>query len=475
MKQSVRPLALASQSHYPGMGMRNRGDELIPEVWRILRLAWPVMLTSLNWTLMHLIDVAVVGHFGTEELGYLAAGRTLTFITIVMGLAAMSGVLVFTARADGAGDLRATGEYFRQGQIFGFALGMPAMVILLLWADPLIRLVGVAPEMAEGGAAVVRAMALAYPFQFMLCGASFFLEGVSRPRRVMVVNLTMLPLNALLAWAWVGGHLGMPARGAVGAVLATALVSALGAVAMIASVWLLPAARERNVRDLSHRAWARAARDVPVLLRFGIVPAIASGLELAGFSWLIALSTQLGTLTAAAFQTVFSLHNFVFAMALGFGSAAGVRVGNAVGAGEARAALPRTMISAALAVAVMGALGAMLFLANDHVVRPFSDDPAVVLLSARLLALLAPFMFFDGLQVVFVYALRSLGDQVIAGVNGIIAFFLVTGGLGWWLVREGYGAESLVYASAAGMVVAALLQGSRMLWISRRLGSQSSG
>lgn len=453
--------------------MRLSRSELAAEAHIILRLAWPVMLTSLNWTLMHLIDVGVVGHFGTGELGYLAAGRTLTFITIVMGMAAMSGVLVFASRADGAHDLRATGEYFRQGLIFGLGLGLPSMAVLYIWAEPLLQAVGVAREMRGGGAAVVRAMALAYPFQFLLCAASFFLEGVSRPRRVMVVNLAMLPLNALLAWAWVGGHFGLPAMGAVGAVLATAVVSALGAMGMIVSAWLLPDAKARGVRDVSPAAWARAWRDLPLLLRFGGVPAIASGLELAGFSWLIALSTQLGMLTAAAFQTVFSLHNFVFAMALGFGSAAGVRTGNAVGAGEPEAAWPRSLIAAALALAVMGMLGLILFLGNDIVVRPFSDDPPVIALSAHLLAMLAPFMFFDGLQVVFVYALRSLGDQVIAGVNGIIAFFIVTGGLGWWLVREGYGAESLVYASASGMVVAAVLQGGRMWRISFRLRSQS--
>jgi len=448
--------------------MRSSRSEHAAEAGRILRLAWPVMLTSLNWTLMHLIDVGIVGHFGTDELGYLAAGRTLTFITIVMGLAAMSGVLVFTARADGAGDAHATGDYLRRGLIFGLGLGLPAMAVLLAWADPLIRAIGVAPEMVEGGAAVVRAMALAYPFQFMLCGASYFLEGVSRPQRVMVVNLAMLPLNALLAWAWVGGHLGLPAMGAVGAVLATSVVSALGAVGMFAAAWLLPDARERGVRDLSPAAWIAAARGVPALLRFGAVPAIASGLELAGFSWLIALSTQLGMVTAAAFQTVFSLHNFVFALGFGFGSAAGVRVGNAVGAGEANQALPRALIAAGLAVAVMGLLGLLMFIGRDIIVLPFSDDPAVVGLSAAMLGLLAPFMFFDGVQFVFVYALRSLGDQVAAGINGVIAFFIVTGGLGWWLVRDGFGAPSLIYATIAGVVVAALLQGGRFLWITRR-------
>jgi len=71
------------------------------ETRRILALAWPVMLTSLNWTILHVTDVVVVGLVGTEEVAALGASRSLTFVTIVAGLAALSGVLVFTARADG--------------------------------------------------------------------------------------------------------------------------------------------------------------------------------------------------------------------------------------------------------------------------------------------------------------------------------------------------------------------------------------
>ena len=73
----------------------------------------------------------------------------------------------------------------------------------------------------------------------------------------------------------------------------------------------------------------------------------------------------------------------------------------------------------------------------------------------------------DGVQVVCLFALRSLGDQVAGGINGIVAFFCVTGGLGWLLVRAGHGADGLVWAAGAGMVVAALLQGARLWWVSR--------
>ena len=62
---------------------------------------------------------------------------------------------------------------------------------------------------APDAARVVQVMAVAYPFQLIIVAASFFLEGVSRPRRVMAVNLSILPLNAILAWILATGQFGM--------------------------------------------------------------------------------------------------------------------------------------------------------------------------------------------------------------------------------------------------------------------------
>ena len=448
---------------------------IVTEARRLFALAWPVMLTSLNWTVMHLIDVAIVGHAGTGELAALAAGRALTFITIVIGVAALSGIIVFTSRHDGAGERHRCGAVLRQGLICALLLGVPAALLMRLWATEITRGIGIAPELVSAGADVVRVMALAFPAQLVLTAIAYFLEGASRPGRAMIVNLVMLPLNALLAWAWVGGHLGLPAQGAVGAVSATAVVSALGMVMMGVAVWTLPDARLMGARDLSMRAWLASARAAPALMRFGIVPGIASGLEMAGFSLLIALSTRLGVVATDAFQAVFSLHNFTFALAIGMASAAGVRAGNAVGEGNPRAALPRTLIAVGLALIGMGMIVGLYLTFAQPLAMLFSDRPDVRLLTVALLSALAPFTLFDGIQLVFVYALRSLGDQVAAGVNGVIAFFLITGGLGWWLVvQQGEGPFALVTAAASGMVAAAVLQGFRFYRVSRRTSRRSS-
>ncbi len=448
-----------------------RHSSILAETRRILALAWPVMLTSLNWTLLSVTDIIVVGLTGTDQVAAFGASRALTFVTIVAGLAWLSGILVAVSRAEGAGEPLRTGDTFRAALLLAAVLGTVGAVGFGLFAAPLLAAIGVAPPLVAPAAAVVRVMALAYPAQMILIAASFFLEGLARPRRVMVVNLATVPLNALLAWALSGGHGGLPMLGAVGAATATAIVSLVGAVAMLAMAWTIESAAPRGIRRIAPAAWARAVPEAVALARFGVIPAIASGLELAGFSVLIALSTDFGAVTAHGFQIVFSLHNLTFGAAAGLASAAGVRVGNAVGEGAAGQGAPgaarqRTVIAAGLTAALTGLLALALFLARGPIVAAFPAAPGVHGVALALLPVWAPFILFDGVQLVFVYALRSLGDQVFAGFNSILAYFVITGGTAWLLVGAGVGPVGLIYAAGAGMVAATLLHGGRFLWVS---------
>ena len=156
------------------------------------------------------------------------------------------------------------------------------------------------------------------------------------------------------------------------------------------------------------------------------------------------LSTQLGNAAAGAFQAMLSIHNLAFALSMGFGSAAGVRVGNAVGAGEREQAWPRALIAGGLAGLMLGAAvaaararraaGGLALLRRS---RGAARSPP------RCWRSWPPSCCSTACNMCSAPALRSLGEQVWAGVNGIIGFFLVTGGLGWLLVRGGWGPDGL--------------------------------
>lgn len=446
--------------------MGTTGEKWRDEAHRIVALAWPVALSSLSWTLMQLTDVVVIGQAGTFEVAAFGASRTITFIAIVTGMGWISGLLVNVSRAEGARTPEKTGNFLREGLLFSLLLGAMIGGIMVLYGRELLLLIGVERHLVPLTAQVVAIMGLAFPIQLASLTFGNFLQAINRARRTLVINCVTLPVNAVLAWAWAGGHLGFPQSGALGATWATLIASTLGLLLSAGSVWFLSDAQTRGVRQLGLADWVRAWRGIPALARFGLAPAFASALELGGFSWVMVKSTQLGLVAAHAFQVVLSLHNVTFGFAMGLGAAAGVRSGNAVGEGNPDAARSRTLIAAAITTALLLPGAALVMILAHPIVALYPATAAVRELAALMLVIWAPFMLFDGLQLVFTYALRSLGDQVVAGLNSIVAFFFVTIGLGWWLIALGVGPTALAWCVGISMLVCAGLQGGRLVWIS---------
>jgi MATE family multidrug resistance protein len=441
-------------------------SDILTEARRILTLAWPVAITNLQWIVLNLIDTVLVGHTSTRELGHLSAGRAITYVAIVCSLASLQGVMVFAARADGAGEPGRAGDALRQGLLFAGLLAATALVGLWISADWLMRVAGVPDELRTGGAFYVRMMALAYPPELAFLATSYFLEGISRPRVAMAINLTTLPINAVLAWALIGGHFGLPVLGAGGAAIGTALTVSLAAAAILAYVHLMPDAAYWGVAGVAEPftgRWRRAWREGAALRMYALAPGISAALELIGFSILIAVSTRFGAATAGAFQGAVAFQNISMAASIGLASAAGVRVGNAIGAGQVDTILRRGLIAAALALGALLCFALLYRLQATALMGMISDDPAVTASGAAMLARLAPWLPFDGLQIVFLFVLRSLGDQVRAGAISILAFFLVMGGYGWWDATHGGGPLGLVDGLIWGMVTAAVLQTGRFV------------
>ena len=84
-------------------------------VREVARLAWPIVLTQMSQTVMHVVDSIFVGRLGAAELGALGfAGIWLwTVFSVFSGTA--TGVQTFVSQAWGAGDERACGRFAWQG------------------------------------------------------------------------------------------------------------------------------------------------------------------------------------------------------------------------------------------------------------------------------------------------------------------------------------------------------------------------
>lgn len=440
---------------------------------RTIVLAWPIILAQGLSLIAIIVDTVMVGQAGGEELAYLSAGRSLMFVAMTVGIGLLGGVVVLTARADGAGDHEACGRIWRSGLLYGALVGAGCCLTVSVGGPIALSLFGLEPSLVAGGGRYLVAMGASMPGTCLLLASSYFLQGLSRPKPGMVAMLAMLPLNIFLNWVFIYGELGMPRLGATGAAIATAITQWFGAVTLFAYVRGNRALRIYGTGGRWRGTMDAAWRNGRELRRFGYPLGVASGLEFLGMTLLIMFAGKMGVVTISAFEVTLNMHLLAFLAAFGMATATSVRVGNAVG---------RRDFDSIRMVAVSGVAIGLLFLTPFAVIyaiapqpffRMFTPEEAVHAMALTMMPFLVAAILFDGVQYIFLHSLRAAGDQLVAAVLQVTAFLGIMVPAGWiCAVTLGLGGRGLTLGFLIGLAAAALMLGLRFFLVTRRLSER---
>lgn len=444
----------------------------LAEVRSLLRLAAPLSAAHAGTHLMGLVDTAIVGRLGAAELGGVGIANGLFFFVSVFGMGAMLALNPLVSQALGAGqDLRAR-RLVWQG--LWLALGLSLLLALPIALAPfLLEPIGIPPEVAGHARTYlwVRLPSILPVLAYVVLRS--YLQAIGRPRPLLVAmaaaNIFNLVATLYLVHggaalpAWTGPLRALPPLGVFGAAIATDLCH-------VVIIGILAAA----IRSLSPREGARIdRRPNPVELRRALRVGWPIGCQLAAevgvFSLVGLLAGKLGTTDLAAHRIALNLASFTFTLAVGVGSAGTVRVGRAVGAGDARAVRRSGILAMATGAGLMGIAGVFLLAFPRTFAGLLTDDPAVLAVAGPLLLVAAVFQVFDGLQAVSAGALRGIGDTrfpFFANLAGHWLLGLPVGvGLGLW---AGLGVTGLWWGLCVGLMGVGILLAARFLRLSVR-------
>ena len=424
------------------------------EIGATVRLALPLIAAQLAAVGTNVVDAVLAGHYSAHVLGAVAVGASIWALAIVSGIGMMMAVPPSVSQLDGAGRRAEVGAVFRQ------ALWLAAGMGVLLWfgvrhAGPLIDLIGVDPGLRRDVDAFLHAISWGAPAltcYFALRGLS---EGLSMTLPSMFFALAGLCVLAPLGYVLMFGKLGLEPQGARGVGMATALV-----------LWLemlgfaLYIARHRNYRglNLGQRFDLPDPRRIRELLSIGLPMAITL---LAEGGLFVAVALALGTLgetVVASHQVALNIASVFFMIPLGLAMAITVRVGNAVGRGDAQGVRYAGFCGIGLALLTQ-VVSASLMLGLPHLIAAlYTRDAAVIALATQLIVLAGVFQFSDGIQVASNGALRGLKDTRVPMAMTLFAYWMIGMPFGWWLAfRQGLGARGMWMGLVAGLSVAALL------------------
>lgn len=417
----------------------------------MFRLALPLAAAQAGTQMMSLVDVAVLGRLGAAELAGSGLAVAVFFAVSVFGLGMMFGIDPLVSQAVGAGDHVRARRVMWQGLWLSCIVTVLLTVVLLLGTLAL-PLIGAAPEIVHYARAflLVRTAGLLPFLMFFVIRAYLQAHHATKPMVVAMVVANIF--NFALDLVFVFGIRGwIPALGVPGAALSTVLCSfvELGVVAAATRKMKPP-------ETVDHRP-DRAA--IVQAARLGLPIGLHMGAEVGVFALVALLAGRLGTLQLAAHQLVINIASFSFTAAVGVAAAGSVRVGNAIGAGDAAGTRSAGKAAFLGGVLVMGTSATLFALAPAPVARLFTDQSAVVAASIPLMMVAAVFQLSDGVQAVGAGVLRGAGDTRYTFWSNLFGHWVIGLPLALWLgFTRGLGVVGLWWGLSAGLtIVAALL------------------
>lgn len=431
------------------------------ELSPMLRLAVPVVLAELGWMSMGIVDTIMVAPLGPAAIGAAGIGTSMHMAFAIFGMGLLLGLDTLVSQAYGAGDHRDCHRWLVHGLALGAAASIPVVAVCLAILVAIPRL-GFHPEVTPLLSGYFSLILWSTLPLLLYAAVRRYLQGMHVVAPVAFALITANLVNAAANWALIYGKLGLPALGVPGAAWATLF----SRVYMLVVLWLAAHHYDQGGDARLAGVSRRLSRDRFVRLwRLGFPAASQISIEVGVFALATALAGRLDPVSSASHQIALNIAGAAFMVPLGVASAGAVRVGNRVGAHDARGAARAGWTAIALGTGFMGLTALAFLLFPRALIGLFSPGPAVVTLGASLLLVAAVFQLFDGLQAVATGALRGLGDTRTAMIVNFAAHWLVGLPVAYVLCfNRGLGVIGLWIGLSVGLIVCGVV----LAWVWHR-------
>jgi len=428
------------------------------ELTETLQLAVPIALTQLGQIAMMTTDLALIGRLGDAAVAAAALAHTVFFVSFTFGMGLVSAVAPLAAQAFGARNPRMVRRALRVGLWATLLVSLPAMVFPL-YGEQMLLALGQAPATAHLAQRYLFGLAWGIVPALWFLAIRGFMGSVNRPEPVLWITLAAIPANGVLVYLLIHGVWGLPRLELFGAGLATTIINFA---MFFAALWFAYARRPFRKYHVLGRIWRIDWTLMRQLIAIGAPISILFLLEYGLFAAAALLMGLISTTALAAHQIALQVAAILFMVPFGIGMAATVRVGHAVGRGDAPAVRRAGLVAVMLGIVFMSVMTLVVMLERFAIARFFFGEAVesagvAIDLTATLLMIGSTLFVADGIQTVAAGALRGMNDTRMPLLFAVTGYWLIgfpasyglafgagLGAIGVWI---GLSCGTLVYAS----------------------------
>lgn len=352
---------------------------------RIIQLAAPVVMAMLSQTAINQVDHVLIGRLPASQSipGQAALGISLILLWAVGGfLSAISvGTQALTARRMGENDDVRAGQVMTNSLVVALVSSTVASVAGWFFVPKLFPFFNLDPSVLALGVPYLQWRILGVMSMVTTISYKSWFDGLGHTRVHMGVAIVMNILNFFLNVALIFGKWGFPAWGVTGSAIASMISSYVGLLLIFA--WSLR--RDYQSRFHHHRVTNLCRHQQMEIVRLSVPSGIATLFVMAGFGFFFKIvgildraSENIGPIYTAATQNTIIILMLFFTGCIAYGTATATLVGQSMGAANHELAERYGWEAVKIGVYITAAVGLLIALSPESVLRIFSKDEEVI-------------------------------------------------------------------------------------------------
>ena len=416
----------------------------------LLSLSWPMAAGNSLVMLGPTIDMIWVGRLGSSAIAGVGVSGLVVMLANALMMGLFTGLRAMIARFVGSGDTQEANHVAQQAIIISLVISIVMAGIGIIFAEPILVLLGVSPDVVSEGAPYLRINfigMITMSFQ-RITESTMQASGDSvRPMWVTVFyRLFHIALCPFLVFGWWF----FPRLGVSGAAITSVFSQGLGTAI---GLWFLCSGRTRLRLTFNH--FRIDFNMIWRLLKIGLPASMTAMERNLGNLILMFFMTPFGTLAVAGHTLGQRVEMFLLMPAMSLGQGAGILVGQNLGAGQPQRAERTCWSAAGFLAGVTAVASIMVFIFAESIIHIFSSDPDLVKLGADFLRIATVGYLVLGVTAVFQQSINTAGDTMIPMAIMLLNMWLIQVPLAYFLPSiTGLGVYGVRWAIVAGGVTA---------------------
>ena len=398
----------------------------------MLKLAAPMVVTTISFTIMQFVDRFMVSRLGTDALAAILPAGLVSFLPSGFAIGAMASLNTFVSQSLGRGNKKDCSNYFWQVIYMGFAYFLAMVAIMWPAAPWIFKMMGQPQAVAEMEVIYFRIMLYAHVLAVINWSGNQFFMGIHRPIITMCASLCGQVVNIAANYVLIFGRFGFPEMGIRGAGWGTFIGIAVAAVinmAVFLSSGMNTAFKTRRTANIDFSKMYDLLK-VGLPAGFGLMVNVAFwGMILFG------LVGRFGTEALAATSAVLSYTSISVMPVVGIAAALSAALGKTIGQGRKDLAVKQTSACLRVALVYMGLVGVCFLVFRNNLMAFWSSDAKVIKAGANILICAAAYQLFYAARIIYGGSLRGAGDTVWPAIASAVGAVLILGLGGWLVVR----------------------------------------